>query len=364
MKKTATVFLLLTLVLALSIFNACSNQNSDKNSENNNQSNESTADADNGNDEPSEEVSGETGNEEASDTEKIKIGIVQPVEHTSLNEIRDTITSHLDELGLSDKVEISYKNAQGDSSAIPTIISQFVGDDTDIIVPIATSAAQAAAAATKDIPIVFAAVSYPVEAGLVSSMDKADGNITGVCDLIPVEQVLDLARTITPDIKTFGFIYNSGEINSVSNIDRAKKYCDDNGIGYNEVIITNTSELLQAVQSMVGKVEAIFVPNDNMVASAMSVLSAEAIKAKIPVYTGADSMVADGGLATVGINYKILGNQVAEMVKRIIIDGQPISDNPVEVVNEYAKMVNLQTANAIGIEIPEELLKTFVILKQ
>nr|WP_312578201.1 ABC transporter substrate-binding protein [Sedimentibacter sp.] len=294
--------------------------------------------------------------------QKIKIGIVQPIEHPSLNEIREYVILGLEELGLKDKVEITYKDGQGDSSNINTIISQFVGDKMDIIVPIATGAAQSAAAATKDIPIVFAAVSYPVEAGLVKQLDKTEGNITGVSDAIGVDEILDLALKLTPDVKTFGFVYNSGEVNSVAAIEKAKEYCNVKGLKYDEVTITNSGDLLQASQSLVSKVDAIFTPTDNTVASAMPILSAEAIKAKIPVYVGADSMVTDGGFATVGVNYKVLGRQVAAMIKRII-DGEKISDNPVEVLDQYAKIINITTAKEIGVVIKEEELKDFQIIE-
>ncbi len=295
-------------------------------------------------------------------SEKIKIGILQPVEHPSLNEIREYIIKGLDELGLKDKVEITYKDAQGDASNINTIVSQFVGDKMDIIVPIATGTAQAAASATRDIPIVFAAVSYPVEAGLVKELDKTDGNVTGVSDAVGVNEIFDLAGILTPNVKTFGFVYNSGEVNSVSAVNKAKEYCDSKGIKYVEATIASSGDLLQASQSLVGKADAIFTPTDNTVASAMPVLSSEAIKAKIPVYVGADSLVADGGFATVGVDYKALGRQVAAMIKRII-DGQSIKDNPVETLNEYTKIINAKTAKEIGVDIPEELLKEFKIIE-
>ncbi|MEL7648500.1 MAG: ABC transporter substrate-binding protein [Sedimentibacter sp.] len=287
---------------------------------------------------------------------RIKIGIIQPVEHPSLNQIREAIIAGLEEQGLKDKVEIIYKDAQGDSSNINTIISQFVGDKMDIIVPIATGTAQAAAAATTEIPIVFAAVSYPVEAGLVKDMNKPEANVTGVSDAIDVRQIFDLAFELTPDIKTFGFIYNSGEVNSVAAIDQAKLYCQEKGIDFVEATITNSGELQQAAQSLVNKADAIFTPTDNTVASAMPVLASEAANAGIPVYTGADSMVADGGFATVGVDYTLLGRQVAEMVKRVS-DGEKVSDIPVETMREYTKIVNMTTAKNIGVEISVELLK-------
>lgn len=298
----------------------------------------------------------------AGNEEKIKIGIIQPVEHPSLNQIREYIIKGLKEQGLKDKVEIIYKDAQGDSSNINTIISQFVGDKTDIIVPIATGPAQSAAAATKDIPIVFAAVSYPVEAGIVKDLNKPEANVTGVSDAIDINQIFDLAFELTPDVKTFGFIYNSGEVNSVSAIEKAKEYLDEKGVEYVEATITNSGELLQAAQSLTGKADAIFTPTDNTVASAMPVLAAEAAKAGIPVYTGADSLVADGGFATVGVDYTVLGRQVAGIIKKVI-DGESISNIPVETLKEYEKIINTTTARKIGVEVPEDLLKEFKVVE-
>lgn len=306
---------------------------------------------------------GAEGEKQTKDSDdKIKIGIVQPVEHPSLNQIREYIIIGLEEQGLEDKVEITYKDAQGDQSNINTIVSQFIGDEMDIIVPIATAPAQSAASATKDIPIVFAAVSYPVDAGLVKDVNITDENITGVSDAIDIKEIFELALTLTPDIKTFGFIYNTGEINSVSSIEEAKKYCDKNDLNYVESTITNSSELLQGAQSLVGKVDAIFTPTDNTVASAMPILSAEAMNANIPVYTGADSLVVDGGFATVGVDYKVLGRQVSEMIKRII-DGEKISNIPVETLNEYTKIINISTAKEIGVEFSKELIKEFHIIE-
>jgi putative ABC transport system substrate-binding protein len=295
-------------------------------------------------------------------TEKIKIGIIQPVEHPSLNQIREYIIKGLEEQGLNDKVEITYKDAQGDPSNINTIISQFIGDEVDVIVPIGTVTAQSAAAATKTIPVIFAAASYPVEAGLVKDLNKPEANITGVSDAIDINQIFDFAFELTPDIKTFGFVYNSGEVNSLAAIEKAKEYLNEKRIDYVEATITNSSELNQAAQSLVGKADAIFTPTDNTVASAMPVLSAEAANAGIPVYTGADSMVADGGFATIGVDYTVLARQVADMVKRVV-DGDSISDIPVETLKEYKKIINTSTAKQIGVEISEDSLKEYQVIK-
>ena len=302
------------------------------------------------------------GNNTGENKGKIQIGIIQPVEHPSLNQIREYIIIGLEEQGLKDMVEITYKDAQGDPSNINTIVSQFVGDKMDVIVPIGTGAAQSAAAATKEIPVVFAAVSYPVEAQLVKDVNKPEANVTGVSDAIDVEQIFDLAFELTPDVKTFGFIYNSGEVNSASAINKAKEYCDAKGIKYIETTITNSGELLQAAQSLAEKTDAIFTPTDNTVASAMPVLAAEAQNAGIPVYTGADSLVADGGFATVGVDYTVLGRQVAAMVKKVV-EGENISNIPVETLSEYSTIINSATAEKIGVKLSEEQLKEFQILK-
>lgn len=295
-------------------------------------------------------------------SDKAKIGIVQTMNHPSLDEIREYTIIGLEEQGMKDKVDIIYKDAQGDPANINTIVNQYVGENVDMIIPIATTAAQSAAAATSDIQIVFAAVSYPVKAGLVTDMNVTDKNITGVSNAIAIEDIFELSQKLTPTVKTYGFIYNLGEVNAVAGIDRAKAYCDEKGYKYVEATITNSSELLQATQSLVGKVDAIFTPNDNTVASAMSLLSSEAIKAGIPVYVGADSMVRDGGFATVGIDYKVLGRQVAAMAKRIL-EGETIKDNPVEIINQYSNMININTAKALGINLDEETLKDFQIIE-
>lgn len=313
---------------------------------------------------PSEAPSSQSSSEAQPAAEKIKVGIVQPMDHPSLNTIRESILAEFEAQGLADKIEVDCQNAQGDNSNVAAILNKFIGDEYDVIVPIATGPAQAAAAATKDIPVVFAAVSYPVEAGLVGSMDKTDGNVTGVTNAIAIEDIFELAKALTPGAKTFGFIYNTGEVNAVSSVDRAKEYCDQNGLSYTEAIITSTNELSQAARSLSGKVDAIFTPNDNMVASAMPTLAQEAVAMKLPVYVGADSMVADGGFASVGIDYTILGAQVAQMVERIALEGQSVDENPIEVVNEYARLINETTAKAIGVPIPDELRESFTILGQ
>lgn len=292
---------------------------------------------------------------------KFKIGIVQHVDHPSLNLIRETIETELKAQGLGDKVEVVFQNANGDLTMLPTIFQNMISDGIDILVPIATPTAQAALAATTTVPIVFSAVSDPVAAGLVTAFDQTTANITGVSNSIPIEDIFALASELTPKAKTFGFVYNTSEVNSVSGITRAKKYCDENGIAYKEATITSTADLQEATSSLIGKVDAFFTPNDNMVASAMPTYVQIASQAKLPIYVGADSMVNDGGLATVGIDYTILGKQTADMIGRIV-NGETIDKNHVEQVSKYAKMINTKTAEQLSITIPDSLKDQFVIM--
>lgn len=284
---------------------------------------------------------------------KYKIGVVQVMDHPSLNTIRDSFTQKLEELGYKngENCEIEYKSAGGDATAQNSIIQSFAGNEKDLIVAIATPTAQAAASVADKIPVIFSAVSDPIGAGLVESLDAPGGNITGTSDEIQVELILDLARKYNPELKKLGVIYNTSEANSVSNIAKAKAYCLANEIEIIETAVTNTSEVQQAAQVLCAKVDAVFAPNDNTVASAMAVLANAGIEAKVPVYTGADSMVNDGGFATVGINYEDLGAETAAMADQVL-KGKKAGEIPVKVFNENLQtIVNEETAEKLGLEI-------------
>lgn len=295
--------------------------------------------------------------------EKIKIGVVQIVEHPSLNTIRESFLAELATLGYTaDKVEIDYQNAQGDQTTLNSITQKFAANKVDLIVAIATPSAQSAAAATTTIPVLFSAVTDPLAANLMTDPAKPDRNVTGTSDAIPVEQVFELSKKLTPDVKKYGFLYCTSEVSAISVINEAKKYCDANGIAYTEATITNTSELQQAAQSLVGQCDAFYTTIDNVVASAMPMLADVALKAKMPVYVGADSMVIDGGFATVGIEYTNLGKQTAAMADKIL-KGTPISEIPVETLNNFGTIINEETAAALGVTIPDDVKATAQLVK-
>ena len=251
-------------------------------------------------------------------------------------------------------IQVNYQNAQGDTSTINTICQQFVAGKVDVIVAIATPAAQGAAAAAENsgIPVVFSAVTDPVAAGLVENLEAPEGNITGTSDAIPVEKIFALAKELTPEVQSFGLIYNTSEDNSLSVIAQVKGYLEGAGLSYTEGAVTTSADVQTSARNLLGKCDALFVPIDNTVASAMAVLADEAIQAKKPVYVAADSLVADGGLAAVGVNYTNLGSQTADMVLKIVT-GTPVSQVPVEVLRDNAIVINGDTARAIGVDISQ-----------
>ena len=207
--------------------------------------------------------------------------------------------------------------------------------------------------------IVFAAVSDPAAAGLTGDDCQ---NITGVSNNIPAAEIVKLIFNFQPDCETIGFLYTSSETNSVSTINAAKAYCDEAGIAYEEAAIANLSELQTAAESLIADgVDALYTGNDNAIASAMATYTDTAYAAGIPIYCGADSMVADGGFATVGVNYVQLGEQVADMALKIM-DGAAPSELPYETLSNYAQYVNLQAAGRFGADFPESAYEGYEVL--
>lgn len=292
--------------------------------------------------------------------ETIRVSIVQPMSHTSLDQIRDTIVAELEAAGLKN-VEIVTQNANGDTSSLQTILENEKSAGTDILVPIATSTAQSAKSVFEgsNVPIVFAAVSDPVAAGLTG---EGSENITGVSNNIPAAEIVTLISNFQPGYKKIGFLYTSSETNSVSTVNAAKAHCDEKGIAYAEAAIASPSELESAVNSLItAGADALYTGNDNSIASAMPAYTDIAYGKKIPIYCGADSMVADGGFATIGVDYVQLGKQVAAMVVRIAGGEKPV-DIPYETLSNYSKFVNLQAAKTLGLALSDAMLQGYEVL--
>ena len=305
--------------------------------------------------------------ESTDSTEMKKIGVIQLVEHKSLDIIYNSFKDELKNLGYVDgeNVKITFQNAQGDMSNITSIVQGFEGDKQDVVVGIATPVAQGAMSLTKTTPVVFSAVTDPIGAGILTDMNAPDKGMTGTSDAVQIDKIMDLALQITPDVKKVGFIYNPGEDNSVTNLGLLENYVKEKNLELETVSISTSADLQTAAASLFEKVDMIFVSNDNTVAEAMPILTSEAIKAKKPIYVGADSMVMDGGLATVGIDYTDLGKETAKMVDEIL-KGKSANEIPVKVFKDDLFIyVNTDTAAALGIEIPESIKtdKKFVEIK-
>lgn len=288
----------------------------------------------------------------------IKIGAIQLVEHPALDASYKGFVDGLKAAGYEDgkNIKLMYENAQGEQSNCVTIADKFISQRCDIIFAIATPAAQAVANKTETTPILVTAVTDPKTAGLVESNEKPGTNITGTSDLTPCAAQIQLLKKLLPNTKKVAMLYCSSEENSRFQINLAKAECDRQGLTYVDATVSNTNEVQQVVQSLVGKVDAIYTPTDNMIASTMATVSLVTTPAKIPVITGEDGMVQGGGLATYGINYYELGKQTAKMAVEVI-NGKKPRDMPIQYLDKCDFTYNKETAAALGITIPADLLK-------
>ncbi|MFW6306087.1 MAG: ABC transporter substrate binding protein, partial [Bacillota bacterium] len=221
------------------------------------------------------------------------IGIVQIVEHPSLDTIRQSFVDKLEDEGYVDgeNIVIDYQNAQNEQTNLNTIVKKFTNNRYDMIMAIATPSAQAAVGATDEIPILFAACTDPVGSNLVSDMENPGGNITGTSDAVSAEMIMGLAEDITPGFEKIGALYNSSETNSLAVVDDLEEYAEANGMEVTRGTVSSSSEVQQVTNSLVGKVDILFSPIDNTIASAMSIVGKIARDEDVPFYVGADSMV-------------------------------------------------------------------------
>ena len=284
--------------------------------------------------------------ETAAPAASYKVAIVQQLDHSSLDEIRTAVSAELkakaDAAGI--ELTISEYNGQNDPTMLGQIGAQVMGDQVDMIIPIATLAAQTMVTAAEgtDTSIVYAAISDPVSAGL-TGLDK----VTGTSDALNTPFILDMMLAANPDIKTVGLLYSNSEANSTMPIAEAKQYLESKQISYIEKTGNTTDEIVTAATSLVGRVDAVFTPTDNVVMAAEVAVAEILNEAGIPHYTGADSFVQAGGFATCGVNYTELGTYTADMAFDILTGGA---------VPEYHVMdggiitVNTETAAALGID--------------
>jgi len=287
----------------------------------------------------------------------LKVGIVQIVEHPALDAARQGFIDFLAENGYREGENITYQiqNAQGDMANANTIAQQFKNAKLDLILAIATPTAQAVANVIKDTPILITAVTDPVAAGLVETAERPGTNVTGTNDMQPMEDQFRLIRELVPDAVTIGIIYNAGETNSVTQVKLAKEIAGKMNFNIVEVTADTSAGVLQAAQSLAGRVDVIYVPTDNTVVSAISSVVKVAEENKIPIIAGEENSVFQGALATVGINYYRLGRQTGEMALRILNGEAKPETMPIESQKETELVINEDAAKAMGVMIPDEL---------
>ena len=298
-------------------------------------------------------------------TDGYRVGIIQLMDHAALNSAREGFIAALADNGLKDGdgITLDFKDGNGDTSNMATIADQFVADKKDLVLAIATPAAQAIAAKTTEIPILATAITSFEGAGLVESDEVPGTNVSGVSDLNPVKEQLELLLRLAPDAKTVGFLYNSAEDNSRLQIEIAKGVLDEMGIGYTERTVSNQNEVQQATASIIPECQAIYLPTDNVFASTMPAVNELTVQAGIPVVAGERGPVEGGALATYGITYYKIGYQTGLMAVEILTKDADISKMPVSVSTEYDYCVNGTVAEALGLEVPEDL-KEFVIIPE
>ena len=286
-----------------------------------------------------------------------KVGIVQYVDDASLNQIEAAIEKELDKQGEELGVTFDYKdytyNGQADSTTLNQIATELVTDKVDVIIPIATPAAMIMQAATEEneIPVVFSAVSDPVSAGLVDSLDAPGANITGTSDALNTEAVMDLMFAANPDIKKIGLLYDKSQDSSSVPVEDAKAYCEDKGVEVVEKTGTTNDEISLAADALVAEgVDAVFTPTDNTVMTAELAIYEKFADAGIPHYAGADSFALNGAFLGYGVNYEELGTKTAQMAADVLVNGADPAKTKVEQLDNGIATVNTDVAEKVGLD--------------
>ncbi len=284
------------------------------------------------------------GNEE----KKLVIGINQLMEHPALDDAREGFIEELKDLGLD--VEIKYMNAQGEIPNSISIAEKFVADKVDLIYAIGTPAAQSTRQVAKDIPVLFSAVTDPVESGLVDDWIEVGGNVTGTSDRADVLEQLKLFHEIDPSIKTIGIIYNTGESNSTIQIKEVEKALPEVGLGLETIGVSNINDISQSMESLMKKVDAIYILSDNMVASAVGLVKEKLIEKQMVSVSAEESQVKGGILITQGISYYDLGRDTGKMAKEILVDKKDVKDIPVGLSQNKDLKINSDTLEKLNLD--------------
>ncbi|WP_034649833.1 ABC transporter substrate-binding protein [Corynebacterium vitaeruminis] len=282
-----------------------------------------------------------------------KIGINQLVQHPALDSATAGFKKAFEDAGIN--ADFEEQNANGEQATALTIAQNFATENLDLVLAVATPAAQATAQNITDKPVLFTAVTDPVTAELVKSNDAPGGNVTGTSDVAPIKDQLELLKKLVPDTKKIGIVYASGEVNSQVQVDQVKSEAQPMGIEVATQTVSSVNEIQQAVEAL-GDVDAIYVPTDNMVVSGISSLVQVAEQKKIPVVAAEAGTVEGGAVATLGIDYEKLGEQTGKMAIDILKNGKNPAEMPVETASDFTYVINEDAAKAQGVTIPQDIL--------
>lgn len=289
------------------------------------------------------------------------VAITQIVEHPALDAVHEGVKDELAEQGyvVGDNLRLMFESAQGNSAIASQIARKFVGERPDVIVAIATPSAQTMAAAARNIPVVFSAVTDPVGARLVQSLEAPGGNITGVTDMLPLERHLDLLQRVMPEAKRIGTVYNPGEANAVALVELLEAALRARGMTLEKAPAVRTSDVLGAARSLVGKADAIYLTTDNTVISAAEAVISVGERSNIPVFAADTATVSRGAVAALGFDYYDLGRQTGDMVARILQGANP-AEMPVERLDKLDLFVNPGAGERMGITLSDDLIEEAV----
>jgi putative ABC transport system substrate-binding protein len=289
--------------------------------------------------------------------DEVTVAVTAIVEHPALDAVRDGVKEALAAAGYKEgeNLKFLYESAQGNPATAAQIARQFAGEGPDVIVPISTPSAQAVVSSTRDIPVVFTAVSDPLGAQLVNDMDKPGGNVTGLSDLSPVAEHVALIKEILPNVKSIGYLYNSGEANSVSLLAVLKTQAEKAGLTVVESAATKSAEVQGAARALVGRADVIYIPTDNTIISALEGAVAVAEEAKLPLFTADTDSVSRGAVAALGFNYHDVGKQTGDVVVRVL-KGENPGDIAVKVAAGTDLVINKAAASKMGVTFPESVL--------
>ncbi len=330
--RKKTLALALTSVLAMSVLAGCGSGNTD--------------------------TSKDAGGSKTEKTKVVNIGISQFVEHGALDSAREGFVKALEEKGYKDgeKIKIDLQNAQADMTNTQTIAQGFVADKKDLLLGIATPSAQALYNATKETPILITAVTDPVNAGLVKSLEKPGTNVTGTSDALDLKLQFQLLKELYPQAKKVGVIYTTSEANSEVQVKQIKEMAPTFGLEVVTAGVSTSNDVAQSLDSIIDGVDIMYVPTDNIVVSAMPLIYQKTIAKKIPIIASEKGQVESGALATEGIDYFKLGHQTGLMAVQII-EGKNPKDMPIQTAKEFTLTINENTVKELGLKLPEELKK-------